>query len=404
MVMFGGNLEKMLESTVKATGSCRKCGTPISFEEGTGGAMDLGIRDQVVMCPKCSAIYDVNVTPRGVELRSDVTDRYAAQLAAAGKTSASGGTPPADWYPDPSGRHQHRYWDGAAWTDHVASGGSQSVDHLDGAPASNDRVEKEGKVSGAAPPDWYPDPGGRHQHRYWDGTAWTDHVASGGSQSLDHLEGAPASDDQASAKTGEPAIVEETGMPAVEPLIAALGDPDLDVRVSAAAALVQISAPGFEPLIAALKDQNTDVRAFAAVTLGQIGDAAVEPLILALKQYPDKRSGVAQILGQIGDPRAVEPLIVALKDQNDYVRQWAAHALGKIGDPRAVEPLSAALKDQNEDVRKWAAYALGKIGVPAVEPLSAAFGDQNEDVRIAAVEARPGASSTEEDNMGTRPT
>jgi hypothetical protein len=30
---------------------------------------------------------------------------------------------PADWYPDPSGRHQHRYWDGSAWTDWVADGG-----------------------------------------------------------------------------------------------------------------------------------------------------------------------------------------------------------------------------------------------------------------------------------------
>lgn len=23
------------------------------------------------------------------------------------------------WYPDPQGEHQFRYWDGAAWTDHV---------------------------------------------------------------------------------------------------------------------------------------------------------------------------------------------------------------------------------------------------------------------------------------------
>ena len=315
------------------------------------------------LCSACTRAVGRGQGP-GQPMAADVRREPARDVANQG--SVSGAAPP-DWYPDPSGRHQHRYWDGAAWTDHVASGGSQSVDHLDGAPASNDRVEKEGSVSGAAPPDWYPDPSGRHQHRYWDGAAWTDHVASGGSQSLDQLEGAPASDDQASAKTGAQAIVEETGIPAVEPLIAALGDPDVDVRASAAAALVQISAPGFEPLIAALKDQNKDVRACAAVTLGQIGDAAVEPLIVALKQYPDKRSGVAQILGQIGDPRAVEPLIVALKDQNDYVRQWAAHALGKIGDPRAVEPLSAALKDQNEDVRKWAAYALGKIGVPTVE-------------------------------------
>lgn len=26
---------------------------------------------------------------------------------------------PADWYPDPSGAAQLRYWDGAAWTDHI---------------------------------------------------------------------------------------------------------------------------------------------------------------------------------------------------------------------------------------------------------------------------------------------
>jgi Protein of unknown function (DUF2510) len=34
----------------------------------------------------------------------------------------------ADWYPDPSGRHEHRYWDGSRWTEHVASHGRQGVD------------------------------------------------------------------------------------------------------------------------------------------------------------------------------------------------------------------------------------------------------------------------------------
>jgi uncharacterized protein YxjI len=37
-------------------------------------------------------------------------------------------SPPADWYPDPSGRHEHRYWDGTAWTNHVASHGRQGTD------------------------------------------------------------------------------------------------------------------------------------------------------------------------------------------------------------------------------------------------------------------------------------
>lgn len=32
----------------------------------------------------------------------------------------SGPFAPAGWYPDPSGEHVSRYWDGAAWTDHVS--------------------------------------------------------------------------------------------------------------------------------------------------------------------------------------------------------------------------------------------------------------------------------------------
>jgi uncharacterized protein YxjI len=34
-------------------------------------------------------------------------------------------------------------------------------------------------------PNWYPDPWGRHEHRYYDGTNWTEHVASHGRQSID---------------------------------------------------------------------------------------------------------------------------------------------------------------------------------------------------------------------------
>jgi uncharacterized protein YxjI len=41
-----------------------------------------------------------------------------------------------DWYPDPSGRHELRYYDGVQWTEHVASHGRQSVD----APAGSSKV------------------------------------------------------------------------------------------------------------------------------------------------------------------------------------------------------------------------------------------------------------------------
>lgn len=35
---------------------------------------------------------------------------------------------PAGWFADPFGRHEHRYWDGAQWTEHVGSQGRQMVD------------------------------------------------------------------------------------------------------------------------------------------------------------------------------------------------------------------------------------------------------------------------------------
>ncbi len=34
----------------------------------------------------------------------------------------------AAWHPDPTGRHELRYWDGTQWTEHVASHGRQSTD------------------------------------------------------------------------------------------------------------------------------------------------------------------------------------------------------------------------------------------------------------------------------------
>ena len=67
-------------------------------------------------------------------------------------------TPVPGWYPDPARRHEHRYWDGSAWTEHVSTAGVAAT-----APVT--------------PPDWYPDPTGRFDWRYWTGHGWTEHVS-----------------------------------------------------------------------------------------------------------------------------------------------------------------------------------------------------------------------------------
>jgi hypothetical protein len=40
--------------------------------------------------------------------------------------------PAAGWFPDPSGRHELRYWSGTIWTEHVADAGQGSIDRLVG--------------------------------------------------------------------------------------------------------------------------------------------------------------------------------------------------------------------------------------------------------------------------------
>lgn len=50
------------------------------------------------------------------------------------------GGPPAGWFPDPEGRHEHRWWDGSTWTDQVADAGVAATDPMRGgaAPAGGD--------------------------------------------------------------------------------------------------------------------------------------------------------------------------------------------------------------------------------------------------------------------------
>jgi hypothetical protein len=51
-------------------------------------------------------------------------------LAAPSFAPSAPAVAPAQWYADPSGRHQYRYWDGAAWTASVADEGVESSDSV----------------------------------------------------------------------------------------------------------------------------------------------------------------------------------------------------------------------------------------------------------------------------------
>lgn len=59
----------------------------------------------------------------------------------------------------------------------------------------------------AGPAGWLADPTGRHQHRYWDGTDWTDDVADQGATSVDPFKPAPAPAPEVASPEPEPAPV-----------------------------------------------------------------------------------------------------------------------------------------------------------------------------------------------------
>jgi uncharacterized protein YxjI len=68
----------------------------------------------------------------------------------------TGASAPASWHPDPYGRHEVRYWDGSRRTEHVSSNGRQSIDPPVGTgavPTANrpvDKVLKDVAKAGAA--------------------------------------------------------------------------------------------------------------------------------------------------------------------------------------------------------------------------------------------------------------
>jgi hydrogenase maturation factor HypF (carbamoyltransferase family) len=61
MIFSGDDLGKMLNRTMETKISCRKCSATFTFEDGANYAVENGIIDKVVMCPKCHSVYEVTV-------------------------------------------------------------------------------------------------------------------------------------------------------------------------------------------------------------------------------------------------------------------------------------------------------------------------------------------------------
>jgi HEAT repeat protein len=190
----------------------------------------------------------------------------------------------------------------------------------------------------------------------------------------------------------KPAGAGEMEKQGLEGLVKALHDStDPQVRQYAAYLLGKAKNPrAIQPLIEALADFDKSVREQATIALSAIGKAAIEPLSAAMKEPQwETRYRAAEALGKIADDSVVKPLIQALKDNREHVRYMAAKGLRELGDTKAVDPLIILLKDENRYVRMMAARALGVMGGKKIheELRKALAGEQDEKVKEAIQEA-----------------
>jgi len=202
---------------------------------------------------------------------------------------------------------------------------------------------------------------------------------------------------------------------AVPALLAALHDEQLDVRLGAAQALVQMrhaaavgpilhalalpgrwplqratellygfGPPAVQPLRQLLADRDRllapAMQAVALNVLGMLGAREAAPEVLGWLEHaePELRVAAVRALGGMADPSTGAALARALRDDAWEVRSMAAKALGQLRQRSAIAALDAALADPVWWVRYNAAQALAELGADGLDALRRAMTTQDD--------------------------
>lgn len=176
----------------------------------------------------------------------------------------------------------------------------------------------------------------------------------------------------------------------ITPLMAALGDDDLDIRLRAARALSELGGQqAREALIAALGDDSRWSVMRVADILSRMGPEVVQDLLRAFPQLSQRsRLAALDVIIRIGNDSTQEFLLQCLADPDRDVRARAASGLGRLGRRDAAPALLQAMADTEWPVRAKAARALGDIGArEALSTLRAALADPAWWVRSNSAEA-----------------
>ena len=113
------------------------------------------------------------------------------------------------------------------------------------------------------------------------------------------------------------------------------------------------TATATQVALAAIKDPDSDVRLAACDALGKRGGAAAVAALsdaLKLDLESEVRLAAAKALGETHDPAAVPALGVALEDQDPAMQYRAVNSLRAISG-----------KDLGNDVQRWRQYVKGEL-------------------------------------------
>ncbi|MEO0079464.1 MAG: HEAT repeat domain-containing protein, partial [candidate division WOR-3 bacterium] len=181
------------------------------------------------------------------------------------------------------------------------------------------------------------------------------------------------------------------GAEAAGALVFLLADPEENIRIKAAEALIAIGPEAVEPVGRYIVHWEGPLGTILPEVLGRLRVAAGIDLLERHLSEPDPkvRESIARALGRMGTERATKPLLELLRDLNPAVRIAAAQGLAELADPQAVDGLMDELADDNPEVRKAAIDALGRIGDRRAAPVltQIMIDDPRSEVRLAAQDA-----------------
>ncbi len=124
---------------------------------------------------------------------------------------------------------------------------------------------------------------------------------------------------------------------AIPHLTAALADPDVYVRVSAAEGLYRLGKKALSTYEAAMTESDYAARHFAIGSLRKVGGKEALPLLAKGlgDTAPRVRIAVVRAIGEIGEEEAIPLLKAGLKDPDLSVRTYAAGNVGRILNKRS---------------------------------------------------------------------